>query len=130
MRINDTLSGFFSRQTIEQLHETRLIRIAHRRFAIRLDPFRVLNPEVVVNLLPELSVSMDLMMQGSWVGERFMCDPGWFVQLALSVSALPTETNEFHKRLSSADGWFTPARKPFVRTTHSSGTADALKHRR
>jgi hypothetical protein len=55
MRINNTLNGFSSRQTIEQFHETRLIRIAHGRFFICLDPFRVLNPEVVVNLLPELA---------------------------------------------------------------------------
>ena len=52
-----------------------------------------------MNLLPELSVSMDLLMQRSRA-ERFMCDAGWFVQLALPVSALPSETNEFHKRLS------------------------------
>ena len=65
-----------------------------------------------MNLPPELSVSMDLMMQGSWLGERFMCDAGWFVQLALPVSALPSETNEFHKRLSSADGWSRPRGSP------------------
>ena len=54
MRINNTLSGFSSCQTIEQFHEARLIRIAHGRFAIWLDPVRVLNPEVVMNLLPEI----------------------------------------------------------------------------
>jgi hypothetical protein len=79
MRINNRLSGFSSHQTIEQFHETRLIRIAHGRFSICLDPFRVLNPEVVVNLLPELHVGMDLMMQGRWAGERFMCGVGRFV---------------------------------------------------
>jgi hypothetical protein len=100
MRINNRLSGFFLRQTIEQFHETRFVRIAHGRFSICLDPIRVLNPEIVVNLLPELSVSMDLMRQGSWVGERFMCDAAWFAPLALSVSAVRSETNEFHKRLS------------------------------
>ena len=112
MRINNALSGFFSRETIEHFHQTRLVRIAHGRFAIWLDPFRVLNPKVVVNLQPKLRVSMDLMMQGSWIGERFMCDAGWFVQLALSVSALPSETNEFHNRLSSADGCSRPCGSP------------------
>jgi hypothetical protein len=102
MRINNRLSGFSSPQTIEQFHQARLVRIAHGRFAIWFDPFRVLNPEVVVNLLPELHVSMDLMMQRRWPGERFTCGPGWFVQLPLSLSALPSETNEFHKSLSSA----------------------------
>lgn len=100
MRINNRLSGFFSRQTIEQFHQARLVRIAHGRFATWLDPFGVLNPEVVVNLLPELHVGMDLMMQGRWPGERFICGPGWFVQLGFSMSALPSKTNEFHKRLS------------------------------
>jgi hypothetical protein len=79
MRINNRLSGFSSRQTIEQFHQARLVRITHGRFAIRLDPFRVLNPKVVVNLLPELCVSVDLMMQGRWLGERFMFGAGWFV---------------------------------------------------
>ena len=78
MRINNTLSRFSSRQTIKQFRQTRLVRITHGRFAIRLDPFRVLNPKVVVNLLPELRVSVDLMMQGRWLGERFMCGTGRF----------------------------------------------------
>jgi hypothetical protein len=79
MRINNRLSGFSSSQTIEQFHQARLVRITHGRFAIRLHPFRVLHPKVVVNLLPELCVSVDLMMQGRWLGERFMCSAGWFV---------------------------------------------------
>jgi hypothetical protein len=104
MRINNRLSGLSSPQTIEQFHQARLVRIAHRRFAIWLDPFRVLNPEIVMNLLPELHVSMDLMVQGRWPSERFMCGAGWFAQLALSVSAFRSEANEFHKRLSLRDG--------------------------
>jgi len=79
MRINNRLSGFSSPQTMEQFHQARLVRITHGRFAIWLDPFRVLNPKVVVNLLPELCVSVDLMMQGRWLGERFMCGAGRFV---------------------------------------------------
>ena len=99
MRIDNRLSGFSAPQIIEQFHQARLVRVAHGRFSICLDPFRVLNPEVVVNLLPELHVAMDLMMQRHWAGERFTCGPGWPVQLGLSVSALPSKTNEFHRRL-------------------------------
>ena len=102
MRINNRLSGFSAPQIIEQFHQARLVRVAHGRFAIWLDPFRVLNPEVVMNLLPELHVSMDLMMQRYWPSERSMCGAGWPVQLDLSVSALSSKTNEFHTRLSSA----------------------------
>ena len=79
MRINNTLGGFSSRQTIEQFRQARLVRITHGRFAIWFDPFRVLNPKIVVNLLPELRVSVDLMMQWRWLGERFMYGAGWFV---------------------------------------------------
>jgi hypothetical protein len=79
MRINNTLSGFSSRQIIDQFRQARLVRIAHGRFAIWFDPFRVLNPKVVVNLLPELRVSVDLMMQRRWLGGRFMCGAGRFV---------------------------------------------------
>jgi len=100
MRINNTLGGFSSRQTIEQFHQARLVRITHGRFAIRFDPFRVLNPKIVVNLLPELRVSVDLMMQRRWLGERFMCGAAWFAWFALSVNALRSETNELHKCLS------------------------------
>jgi hypothetical protein len=104
MRINNRLGGFSSPQTIEQFHQARLIRVALGRFAIWLDPFRVLNPEIVVNLLPELHVSMDLMMQRHWPGGRFMCGAGWPVQLDSPVSALSSKTNEFHKRLSLREG--------------------------
>ena len=79
MRINNTVSGFSSRQTIEQLRQARLVRITHGRFAIWFDPFRVLNPKVVVNLLPELRVSVDLMMQRRWLGERFEYGAGRLV---------------------------------------------------
>jgi hypothetical protein len=100
MRINNRLSGFSSLQTIEQFHQTRLVRITLGRFATWLDPIRVLNPEVIMNLLPELLVGMDPMIRGRWPGESFVSGIGWSVQLASFVSALGSETNEFHKRLS------------------------------
>ena len=79
MRINNTLSRFSSRQTIEQFRQTRLVRITHGRFAVWFDPFGVLKPKVVVNLLPELRVSVDLMMQRRWLSERFKYGVGRLV---------------------------------------------------
>src|SRR4029077_2244768 len=79
MRINNRLSGFSPRQTIEQFHQARLVRITHGRFAIWRDPFGVLDPKVVVNLLPELHVSVDFMRRRLWPNERFMSGAGWFV---------------------------------------------------
>ena len=71
MGIDNRLGGFSSLQRSEQVHEARLVRIAHGRFPIWLDPFGMLDPEVIVNLLPKLSVSVDLMRKGHWLGERF-----------------------------------------------------------
>jgi hypothetical protein len=72
------LVGSPSRQSqrIEQFHEARLVGITHGGFAIWLDPFGMLDPQVVVNLLLELGVGVDLVRRGNWLGE----------------------TNEFHKR--------------------------------
>jgi hypothetical protein len=64
MRINDRLGRSPSRQSIEQFHEARFIRITHGGFATWLDPFGVLDPEIVVNLLPELGISVDLVRHG------------------------------------------------------------------
>jgi hypothetical protein len=100
MKSNDPLVGSFSSYRIKQFHETRLVRIALRTVAIWLNPFGMLDPEIVVNLLPKLGVGVDLMRSGRRLGDRFRCNAGRFVRSALSVSALPSETNEFHKRLS------------------------------
>ena len=115
MRIDNSVSGVAACQTIEQFHEACFVRIAHGRFAIWLDPFRVLNPKVGVDLLPELRVGVDLMMQGCWLGERFMRGAGWFAWLALSVNALRSKANKFHKALPPRGLIYTPTRKPFVR---------------
>ena len=100
MKSNDPLVGSLSSNRIEQFHETRFVRITHGTVAIWLNPFGMLDPEIVVNLLPKLSVGVDLMRSERWLGDRFRCSAGRFVRSALSVSALPSETNEFHKRLS------------------------------
>ena len=76
MRSTDRFIGSHSRESVEQFHETRLVRITHGGFAIWLDPFGMLDPQIVVNLLPKLGVAVDLVRLGYWLGE----------------------TNEFHKR--------------------------------
>jgi len=52
MRRSDKLVGSPSRRNAEQFHEARFVRIAHGGLAIWLDPFGMLDPEVLVNLLP------------------------------------------------------------------------------
>ena len=47
--------------------EARLVRIARGTFAIWLDPFGMLDPQVVVNLLPELGVGVDLVKHGNYL---------------------------------------------------------------
>jgi hypothetical protein len=53
-----------------------------------------------VNLLPEVGVGVDLTMLGRCSGETLVGGTGSFVEFDASVSAFPSETNEFHKRLS------------------------------
>ena len=53
------LGGFPSRQRVEQFQE------AHGGFTIWLDPFGMLDPQVVVNLLPELDVGVDFVRHGN-----------------------------------------------------------------
>jgi len=77
MRSRDRLVGFPSRQSIEQFHEARLVGITHGGFAIWLDPFGMLDPQVVVNLSLELGVGMDLVRPGNCLG--FKCGPGRIV---------------------------------------------------
>jgi hypothetical protein len=52
----------------------------------------MLDPQVVVNLLPKLGVGVDLVR----LGRR---SAGRFGQLSWSIDVLRSETNEFHKRL-------------------------------
>jgi hypothetical protein len=42
---------------VQEFHEARLVKITHGRLAICLDPFGMLDPEVIVNLLPKLGVA-------------------------------------------------------------------------
>ncbi|PYJ61178.1 MAG: hypothetical protein DME74_09135 [Verrucomicrobia bacterium] len=45
---------------LQHFHEARLVRIAHRRFTTWLDPFGVLDTQVIVDLSPKVCVGMDL----------------------------------------------------------------------
>jgi hypothetical protein len=59
----------------------------------------MLDPEVMVNLLPELGVRVDVMKYGHWLGERFRRGGArWLIQFTAPVIPLCFETNEFHKR--------------------------------
>ena len=48
------------RQTAEQFRQARVVRITRGVFAVGLDPFGMLDPQAVMNLLLELGVSVDL----------------------------------------------------------------------
>jgi len=74
MSSSDRSVGFRSHRSADQLCEARLVRIARGTFAIGLDPFGMLDPQIVVNLLPKLGVGVDLMIHGYCPGERFRCD--------------------------------------------------------
>ncbi len=65
MNSSDRLVGSRSRESVEQFYQTRLVRITHWGLAIGIDPFGMLNPQIVVNLLPKLGVSVDLVRHGN-----------------------------------------------------------------
>ena len=77
VRINNVFFRCSLPQTVEHLHEACLVRIAHGRFAIWLDPFGMLDPQVVVNLLLELRVSVDLMRRVLLAGRDIYGWRGW-----------------------------------------------------
>ena len=56
------------RISVEQFHEARLVKIRHWGPAIWLDPFGMLDAQVVVNLLPELGVGVDLVKHSHRLG--------------------------------------------------------------
>jgi hypothetical protein len=47
-------------QDVQRFYQARLVRVTHGRLAIWLDPFGVLDPQVVVNLFPQFCVRMEL----------------------------------------------------------------------
>jgi len=67
-----------SRQSIDQFHEAGVVRITYGGLATWLHPFGMLEPQVVVNLLPKLGVSADLVRHGDVKG--FKDAAGVFLQ--------------------------------------------------
>jgi len=47
-------------QSTDQFHEAGIVRITNGGLAIWLHPFGMLEPQVVVNLLPKFAIGVDL----------------------------------------------------------------------
>jgi hypothetical protein len=65
MRRNDRSVGSPSRQSVEHFREARAVRITHGGFAIGRNPFGMLDPQIVVNLLLQFSERVDWMRHGN-----------------------------------------------------------------
>ena len=61
---------FHQHDGVQQFLETRLVRIALRGFAIRLNPFGMLDSQVIVNLLAKLGIGVNLVGRGYFVRRR------------------------------------------------------------
>ena len=79
MNNSDRLVGSRSCERVEEFHEAGLVRITYGGFAIWLDPFGILDPQVLVNLVPELAVGVDLVRRGHWLCERFKGSARWLI---------------------------------------------------
>jgi hypothetical protein len=71
MRRSRRLIESSSRPRVEHFREARLVRIAHGGFTTGLDPFGMLDPQIVVNLLQKLGIGVDLVRRGNWLGGTF-----------------------------------------------------------
>ena len=65
MKRNDRSVRSRSFQRVEHFREARLVRITHGGFATGLNPFRMLDPQIVVNLVLEFGVRVDWMRRGN-----------------------------------------------------------------
>jgi hypothetical protein len=54
-----------SGNSIDQFHQAGVVRITNGGLAIWLHPFGMLDPQVVVNLLPKLAIGVDLVRHAS-----------------------------------------------------------------
>ena len=61
----DRSVGCTSRQSADHFREARVVRITLWGCAIWLDPFGMLDPQIVVNLLLEFGVRVDWMRHGN-----------------------------------------------------------------
>src|ERR1700757_2211786 len=67
-----------SRQSVEQFYQAHLIGITHRGLAIQLDPFGMLDSQIVVNPFSELGIGVDFVRHNHWPDERFQVCRGTF----------------------------------------------------
>ena len=65
MRSTDRSVGSPSCQSVDHFGEARVVGIALGRFAIWFDPFGMLDPQIVVNLLLEFGIRVDWMRHGN-----------------------------------------------------------------
>src|SRR5262245_36248577 len=70
MRSSDRRVGSPWHQSIEQFDETCLVSITDGGLTIWLYPFGMLDPQVVVNLLPQLGVGVDLVSHRYSLGQK------------------------------------------------------------
>jgi len=61
----------------------------------------MLDPQVIMNLLPKFRVCVDLVRQRRLLGEGFVPGVRALIRLRSLVSAFHFESDQFHKRLSS-----------------------------
>ena len=66
MKRNDRSVESRSFQRVEHFREARLVRITHGGFAIWLNPFGMLDSQIVVNLVLEFGVRVDSRRHGNW----------------------------------------------------------------
>jgi hypothetical protein len=59
MRRKNRSVGSPSRQSVDHFREARVVRITLGGFTIWFDPFGMLDPQIVVNLLLEFGVRVD-----------------------------------------------------------------------
>ena len=61
--------AFGGPEKTDQLGKAALVGVADGRFAVGLNPFWMLNTQVIVYLLLEFAVKADLVREGNWLGE-------------------------------------------------------------
>ena len=79
MYSGDRLVGSRPRQNCEQFRQARLVRITRGAFTIGLDPFGMLDLQVVVDLA---GARCRRGFGETWLGERFKCAAGRFLRKA------------------------------------------------
>jgi hypothetical protein len=89
MDISGSFVGSPSPKTVDLFYQARLVQITHGTFATWLDPFGMLDPKVLANLLPELGVGVYLLRHAKSLGERLKCGAAGRPALAQWARAEP-----------------------------------------